>query len=156
MTIHLTAEQSIAYLDGSWAAWRIEEEILEDLPGATFVRPRRFSSVMRVPWPFMSRRPACLFTHPGALQTSPQEGDALWLCNAISCFPVPRVDRSVAICWNPPNRPRRLRCSGARTRRTGEGCPLPWRCGCGSRSRSARVASCCRLPRVRIAYRHST
>jgi hypothetical protein len=31
MTIRLTDEQSILYLDGGWAAWRIEEDILEDL-----------------------------------------------------------------------------------------------------------------------------
>ena len=43
MTIRLTDEQHILYLDGGGAAWRIAEAL---------------SSVRRVPGPLMSRRPA--------------------------------------------------------------------------------------------------
>jgi hypothetical protein len=37
MTIRLTDEQSIAYLDGGWEAYRVEEEILDyiDRKGVT-------------------------------------------------------------------------------------------------------------------------
>ena len=31
MTYILTEDQSIAYLDGSWEAFRVEEDVLEDL-----------------------------------------------------------------------------------------------------------------------------
>jgi hypothetical protein len=31
MTIRLTDEQSILYLDGGWAAYEVEETVLEDL-----------------------------------------------------------------------------------------------------------------------------
>jgi hypothetical protein len=31
MTIRLTDEQSMLYLDGGWEAWRIEEDILDAL-----------------------------------------------------------------------------------------------------------------------------
>jgi hypothetical protein len=39
MTIRLTEEQSILYLDGGWDAYRIEEDILDDLARQEVTEP---------------------------------------------------------------------------------------------------------------------
>ena len=39
MTITLTSEQSALYEEGGWAAWRIEETVIEDLDRQNITEP---------------------------------------------------------------------------------------------------------------------